>query len=173
MLSKLPLLRRLLVKIGILPRSYETDWPKLKLIDIRKTLPLAEDSVDFIYCSHVLEHFEKYETVNILKECFRVLKPGGVLRVVLPDLKIMINKFSDAEKFNRDFYGYDKDKKSILNWFIRGHQWMYDEESFLKLIGNEFNKVKKTGFRSGKVPNLRELDLEVHRDHSFYIEAQK
>lgn len=50
-------------------------------------VPFASDSFDAVYHSHVLEHFKKPDALPFIKECFRVLKPGGCLRVVVPDLE--------------------------------------------------------------------------------------
>lgn len=50
-------------------------------------LPFASDSVDAVYHSHVLEHLGRDDAKALLHECFRVLKPGGILRVVVPDLE--------------------------------------------------------------------------------------
>ena len=102
-----------------------------------------------------------------------MLKEEGVIRVVLPDLRKMIKKYENAEEFNREFFGYEKNKKSIFNLFIRGHQWMYDEPAFLRLFEEVFENVKKCSFRKGAVPDLEKLDLKMHSDHSFYIEAVK
>lgn len=55
--------------------------------DIRQGLPYAENSVDVVYHSHVLEHVSQEQAVFLLEECYRVLKPGGILRVVVPDLE--------------------------------------------------------------------------------------
>ncbi len=52
-------------------------------------IPFPDSTFDFVYHSHVLEHFSKSDGRKFLKECFRVLKPGGVLRVVIPDLEVI------------------------------------------------------------------------------------
>ncbi len=49
------------------------------------TLPFVDNSVDLIYASHVLEHFSRQETGEVLQEWFRVLRPAGVLRLAVPD----------------------------------------------------------------------------------------
>jgi SAM-dependent methyltransferase len=172
-ISKYPYLRQLLIRIKILSKNYAVSWPVVKLVDIRKRFPLESESVNYIYCSQVLEHFEKYTALDILKECYRVLKKNGVIRIVLPNLKKMVGKYKNADEFTRDFFGYEKDKKGFTNIFIRGHQWMYDELSFRKLLMVVFEKIEKRKFREGLVPDLNKLDLELHRDHSFYIEAIK
>lgn len=64
--------------------------------DARK-LPYADNSVDHLYCSHMLEHFSFYETEAILAEFARVLKPGGLLQVAVPDAVKMAKAVIDAE----------------------------------------------------------------------------
>ena len=54
--------------------------------DLRKPLPMPDNSIDRIYSSHVLEHFSYPNPLsNLLEECFRVLKPGGVFDAAVPD----------------------------------------------------------------------------------------
>jgi predicted SAM-dependent methyltransferase len=50
-------------------------------------LPFADNIYDYVYHSHVLEHFPRRFAPVFLRECFRVLKPDGVIRVVVPDLE--------------------------------------------------------------------------------------
>jgi SAM-dependent methyltransferase len=58
-------------------------------------LPYADNSVDEIYACHVLEHFPVEETVNVLTEWRRVLKPGGRIKVAVPDFDKLIEKRND------------------------------------------------------------------------------
>jgi predicted SAM-dependent methyltransferase len=55
--------------------------------DLRRGLPLRDNSCDAVYHSHVLEHLRPDEAADLLAECFRVLKPGGTLRIAVPDLE--------------------------------------------------------------------------------------
>ncbi len=170
-------LTSLLVKFHVLDKSYDWKWPKIELVDVRNGLPDEDSTVDYIYCSHVLEHFDKETTLKILKECRRVLKNKGIIRVVLPDLKIFVKNYKGAESFNREFYGFDKDLyigtlAKIKRLFIRGHQWMYDKNSarqLLKEVG--FKNIRTCSFRKGFVPNLESLDIEQHHKISLYLEA--
>lgn len=56
-------------------------------------IPFDDNSFDLVYHSHVLEHFSKEDGELFIADCFRVLKPGGVLRVVIPDLEIITRKY--------------------------------------------------------------------------------
>lgn len=59
--------------------------------DLRNGLPFATSSVDRIYLGQVIEHLNPvYEAPQLLAECHRVLRPGGVLRIATPDLDVLI-----------------------------------------------------------------------------------
>lgn len=175
----LPLVNRLgliklLVNLKVISSNYLREWPEFSLVDIRKGLPVESKSVDWIYCSHVLEHFERYETGNLLKEIKRVLRKGGRVRIVLPDLKKVIKKYGeDADEFCRKFWGYEKDKTA--GWqssFIRPHHWMYNEKSFEKILRESgFKKIELKGYQESLMPDVEKLDLKLHEDISMYIEA--
>lgn len=75
---------------------FDQDWINLdvdpyskdvKTWDIRKGLPFADNSLDACYSSHVVEHLTSIEAQKLMGECFRVLKRGGVIRLVVPDLE--------------------------------------------------------------------------------------
>ncbi len=179
-LSKFSFLREILVNLKILPKSYKLKWPEIKLFDIRRKLPFENQSVDFIYCSHVLEHFEIWEALKILNECKRVLKKGGWLRVVIPDINKMIKIYQEhgAEKFCCLWWGYPKNIKpknfleKISRKFIRDHQWHYDQKEIAALIKQAgFSKVCLREFQKGKVKDINKLDLFEVKNHSLYMEA--
>jgi predicted SAM-dependent methyltransferase len=66
--------------------------PDVQAADLRKGIPFEDGSFTVVYHSHVLEHFPTDEAPRFLGECFRVLAPGGVIRVAIPDLEqIVIN----------------------------------------------------------------------------------
>jgi len=102
-----------------------------------------------------------------------VLKKKGLIRVVLPDVKKIVDNYRNADEFCREFYGYDKDSRKWTNIFIRGHQWMYDTKSMaalLKEVG--FGKVKIEQYRKGACPDIESLDLENYQKLSLFIEAK-
>src|SRR5262249_7306496 len=59
-------------------------------LDVRNGLPFASNSVDSIYSTHMFEHFFPDELQGLLRECVRVLKPGGGIRLVVPNLNSAI-----------------------------------------------------------------------------------
>ena len=186
-LSKFVFFRQLLIKIGVIENFYDMTWPKIHLVDIRKKFPLEDNSIDFIYCSHVLEHFERWQTIEILKECRRVLKVDGWMRIVIPDLDEMISEYIKNNKdskasnvFFREVWGYYKDQltgsvfDSLKKKFIRDHKWGYNKRSITVVLKEAgFQKIKEKKFRQGTVPDLKDLDIQLLQKMSLYIEAQK
>ena len=61
--------------------------------DFRQSLPFADNTFDVVYHSHVLEHFSRTEGKIFLKECFRICKPGGIIRIVVPDLENIVRSY--------------------------------------------------------------------------------
>lgn len=64
--------------------------------DLRKGIPFPNDQFDVVYHSHLLEHFSKAETYPFLRECYRVLKPGGIIRIAVPDLERIVRVYLQA-----------------------------------------------------------------------------
>lgn len=56
-------------------------------------IPEPDNSVDLVYHSHVLEHFPKPEGEIFIEECIRVLKPGGIIRIAVPDLEGIVRNY--------------------------------------------------------------------------------
>jgi predicted SAM-dependent methyltransferase len=77
-LKGVPIVRRLLG--GPNPPGYRNH-------DLRKGIPAATATADVVYSSHVLEHLDPDDASLFLREAWRALRPGGVLRVVVPDLE--------------------------------------------------------------------------------------
>jgi SAM-dependent methyltransferase len=61
--------------------------------DIRKGISYPNQSFDAVYSSHLLEHLSQGEAFGLVGECFRVLKVGGILRVVVPDLEAIVRTY--------------------------------------------------------------------------------
>ena len=67
--------------------------PSVKKANLLGRLPLKDGSVGLVYSSHFLEHVPRSSVPAILAECYRVLKPGGVIRLVLPDLENIAREY--------------------------------------------------------------------------------
>lgn len=129
-------------------------WPThVKWMDITRGLPFSDGTVDAIYASHVLEHLYRDDAHRLLSECKRILKPGGVIRLVLPDLKSMALEYladdrTDAAiRFNQALLMREsKAPVGFLNKLKRSwadhhsHKFMYDVALLIQ-------DLKQAGFK--------------------------
>lgn len=70
--------------------------PGVRVLDIRGPLPFPDASADAVYHSHVLEHLDPHTGARFVAECRRVLRPGGVLRIAVPDLEMICREYLRA-----------------------------------------------------------------------------
>lgn len=66
---------------------------EVRPLDTRLGIPLPDASADACYCSHVIEHLTVVETRKVLSDIHRVLKPGGIVRIVVPDLEGIVRAY--------------------------------------------------------------------------------
>ena len=135
--------------------------------DLKYGIPLRDSSADFVYSSHFLEHLIREDATHLLRESFRVLKPGGTLRVVVPDLAYAVSLYTQGRKddmLTQYFFVEDDD-----SYFAR-HKYMYDFESLavqLEQIG--FKQIQRQSHQAGRTPDLMVLDNRP--EDSLYVEA--
>lgn len=67
--------------------DYASSSPAVHRANLLGRLPLEDATADLVYSSHFLEHIPRDQVTSFLRECWRILKPGGVLRLVVPDLE--------------------------------------------------------------------------------------
>ena len=73
------------------------DWApkssKVKQANLLKKLPFRNETFDLVYCSHFIEHISVENLIHFINECNRVLKTGGRIRLVLPDLENIAREY--------------------------------------------------------------------------------
>lgn len=159
-------------------------------------LPFEENSVEAIYCSHMLEHILPHKHPFVFSEFYRVLQPGGLLRVVVPDMDIALKAYftkwgnkidgltleSGVQKKGYTlpplhlfsimdwWFGYDLDDngKPVFD-HVTGFNW-----SVLKYRFQEsgFEEFKHSEFNKGH-PTFFCCDNPIHEGTSVYGEAKK
>ena len=134
--------------------------------NLKYGIPFPDNSVDYIYSSHFLEHIPQGSARQLLGETFRVLKSGCTARICVPDLKYVVSLYEAGKK--EEFLGYFFGSEG---WFDR-HCYMYDFEllgEVLRDVG--FVNIKHRAFRQGNIPDLDNMDRRP--EDTLHVEAMK
>jgi SAM-dependent methyltransferase len=146
--------------------------------DLGRGIPAADSTVDAVYHSHLLEHIPRDAVPALLCEIHRVLKPGGIQRIVVPDFELLARRY--LERFGEP--GHEERISAMIEQIARGeaygtsrqrplrrrierlmlgdarrrgeaHRWMYDRVNLTELL-------EATGFAEVKVVSHDVSDIE-------------
>jgi len=153
---------------------------EIAFLDAGKPFPLEDNVFEFICSEHVFEHLKFRESCNFLSECYRVLKPGGVLRIALPHVDFLFGLRQNPDlPIHREYVkwateSFCKDVASVfppaefseiyvINNFFRdwGHQVLHGYDSLSKLIATfDFHEIQRK--ESGKSDHEELVRMENH-----------
>jgi predicted SAM-dependent methyltransferase len=154
--------------------------------DLRYPLLVDDAAVDGIFTEHTFEHLSFDDVRRLAGECFRVLKPGGRIRVIVPDVSIFLARYqaNDLAWFRewervtllprgRRFVTPMQAISFITQEY--GHRSAWDFATLAKVLGEAgFVDVEAAAYRQGRDPRLlRDKDAESRRLVSLYAEAAK
>jgi ubiquinone/menaquinone biosynthesis C-methylase UbiE len=124
----------------VIPGFVHVDLCDMPHIDHKSNIDqlpfFADDSVELIYCSHALEYFDREQARDALQEWYRVLVPGGLLRLAVPDFESLIKVYKTSGKL-ASILGPLYGKMSIDTPVGRAtlyHKTTYDEASLRSLL---------------------------------------
>jgi predicted SAM-dependent methyltransferase len=177
MASRLPWLDVPLTRLGIWP---PTEFSRAtRFANLQKPLPWSDNTVDCVYLGEVLEHFTRTDGVRLLSECFRVVKPGGAVRVRVPDngrfWRNYVRELDQAlarpqEEWTEDhtrwvdmFFHDICVERRITRSYGHYHKWMYDEISLIRTFQRVgFVNVARRDYLESAIPGVKEV--ESHAD---------
>lgn len=179
-LERLPLIGRVITK-------NEKRFPRnIAYGDIVKGLPLASESCSGVYCSHVLEHLSLADFREALRNTNKILKPGGIFRLVLPDFEYFVKQYQcnpspdAALTFMRETcLGYERRVKGLIE-FVRSwlgnsqHLWMWDYKSIeLELINAGFIDIRRACFCDSSDPSFRQVEEADRWNNCLGVECRR
>jgi SAM-dependent methyltransferase len=171
--QNLPVVGRTLARLS----GNDFEFPVfLKYGDIIKGLPVPDASADGIYASHVLEHLSLEDMRTALRNTWRILKPGGVFRLIVPDLRERAKRYVARVET-------DPDDPEAAPWFVSDielgearpqasglrrlrralalgrHQWMWDYPSMAReLAAAGFVGIRRSSFGDADDPRFAEVE---------------
>lgn len=117
-------------------------------LDATRRFPFADGTFDLIYSEHMIEHIAYPDAERMVGECRRVLRPGGTLRIVTPDMAFLRSLLDGTPHLQRDAYFEFYRRHHALtgplspthfvNHFVRawGHQFIHDRSTLTELLSH-------------------------------------
>jgi SAM-dependent methyltransferase len=183
-LARIPVLRKVLAAVRLMPaEKNEIPWSsKVYIHDLRKPLPFKDGEAHAVFASHVLEHLYREEGQQLIRESFRVLCPGGVLRVIVPDLEAIIREYRGERPFGELSPAQQAmspadllNERLLMRWPSPGgqglyriyrswqdfhtHKWMYDAASLSALFASVgFSDIQQKTSGESLIPDIATVE---------------
>jgi predicted SAM-dependent methyltransferase len=158
--------------------------------DVVSGLPITSNSCDGVYASHVLEHLSRQDIDKALAETYRILKPDGIFRLVVPDLELAARQYIDrvdagcptsADRFVWDgtMLGRRTKSRKLFGILYEGlgthaHLWMWDFNSLAHLLNSHrFVAVRRSSFNDCSDNAFSTVEELVRFEGALAIEAKK
>ncbi len=185
-IARWPFLVNALAQVAVLPapsREFAriASSTGIRFANASVRIPGGDGSADAVYSSHMLEHLDRREAQAFLREARRVLRPGGVLRLAVPDLNRLVAGYlasADADQFVAGTHMGQERPVSVLSRAKlalagpRHHLWMYDGRSLAGLLaGAGFTAVQIMPAGTTRITEPGNLDLAERADESVFVEA--
>jgi predicted SAM-dependent methyltransferase len=172
-------------------------WPRgIECRDVRKGLGRAADTAAVIYSSHLIEHLERHEALALLVDAHRTLCPGGVCRVVTPDLGALVAAYERskvdgardaADRFIAATLLAERNgsahASAATRWYrartaFHFHKWLYDAESLKVLFADAgFSAPRLCSYLDSRIAleRLRQVEdaSRVENGAGIVVEATK
>ena len=170
-IARVPGLPGLLQRAGRLSEERWTAYRdgtfgRLHYLDLTRPLPYPDGAFEAALGSHVLEHLTPPEAEGLLRELRRVLRPGAILRIAVPDLDAVIAAYDPA------------DPDAFLDGLLQGrerstsrhrHWWQYNERSLRELLERTgWAEIERRAHAEGRCPDVERIDT---RPESLFMEA--
>jgi predicted SAM-dependent methyltransferase len=162
--------------------NIDYQWrPKIDLCwDITIGLPLKSNSVKGVYTEHCLEHIEFSSCQFVIEEIYRILMPGGIARIIVPDAELYLDLYEKKKKGENVSFPYERNSSDYtpmmaINRVFRDHEhkFAYDYETLKMMLHKAgFAETKKEIYKKGKDVELL-VDSEERKIESLYVEAIK
>lgn len=153
--------------------------------DVTRRLPVPDGAARLVYCSHVLEHLPLDGLRAAFAETFRILAPGGIFRLVMPDLEQLVDEYKAsagddaAVRFIGSTLMGQEDRRTGLA-ALRGaignsaHRWLWDyKATAMELRAAGFGDVRRAAFGDNPDPALAEVEDETRWQGALGVECRK
>jgi SAM-dependent methyltransferase len=154
------------------PDTYPDHRANIVYLDATRRFPFEDGTFDFVFSEHQIEHISETAAVNMVQECFRVLRPGGRIRIATPDLAAIVGLHTEsispparhylqfmAARFIPDATGSLACEVINHMFYAHGHRFIYDFETLsARLSQAGFVDIVRYVPGESDDPTLRQLE---------------
>lgn len=168
------------VLYGWLNTDANPEKPNVHRLDITTRTPFPDSTFDYVFNEHMIEHLSYSQGLAMLRECFRIMKPGARIRTSCPSIDFLIKLYNDPDDFEKQYIAWAtkhftswapyQDGIFVLNNFVRdfGHRFIYNQktlEKSLSLAG--FINFTTHKIQESADPNLCNLEHDGRMPAGF------
>jgi len=157
--------------------------------NIVKGLPLPPECASGVYASHILEHLAYNDCLQALRNTHRLLMPGGVFRLIVPDLEFVARQYVDALQTDspeaNDLFmentslGRRESPHGIFAWLYSQlansrHFWMWDYPAMAQALDAQgFREIRRCSFNDSGDPMFARVEDRLRFEGALAVQARK
>jgi predicted SAM-dependent methyltransferase len=161
----------------LLPDFYPQHRDRVFFLDAAKPFPLDDMTFDYVFSEHQIEHISETGARAMVKECFRILRPGGRIRIATPDLAAILGLYDDPlDELERHYVEWvmarflphtrtGNPRCYVINHMFGAHKhrFIYDYETLSAVVSDAgFVGVERWQPGESNDPALRGLEAHGH-----------
>ncbi len=152
------------------------EHPQVVFCDLTKKFPVSENSVEYIYCEHFIEHIDLNQGYRFLKNCYDVLKSSGSIRISTPNLNKVVHCYLEKKLTEWEDVGFVPQTPCVLlndSLHLWGHQFVYDEDELKQLLHSVgFKNIRIMPWHNSEIDEFVGLECRPYHDDLIF-EADK
>jgi predicted SAM-dependent methyltransferase len=151
--------------------------PESVKLDATQPFPIPDNSFDFVYSEHMIEHIKFWQGQQMLAECFRIMKPGARIRISCPDFQFLLDLYLNPTELSQKYTEHESPDWApypnpifIFNNYVRewGHQFIYDRPTMTNsLLATGFEDITEHKILESNVPELANLEIPSRMQPGF------
>jgi predicted SAM-dependent methyltransferase len=169
------------VRPGWLNSDYNPQSDSVLHLDATTPFPLPDASLDYVFSEHMIEHLSYADGMRMLRECHRVLRPGGKVRISTPDLDFVVDLHrQDKSELQQSYIRWATEQfieaapyagdTFVMNNFVRdwGHLFIYDVKTLSRAMESAgFTDITKHQLNESEDLNLVALENDSRMPQGF------
>lgn len=165
---------------GWLNTDFEPLSDEVVYLNVTARFPFPDGVFDYVFSEHMIEHIGYADALHMLRECFRVMKPGGRIRISTPNLEFLFDLYrKDKSPLQEEYirrsaerWGVKQLDTHVINFYLRewGHCFIYDEKALKGAMEDAgFREIERCTLNESRWPALANLENESRMQPGFLM----